>query len=409
MQNLPYDNGEIRRLTPSVAAKPLCVLLVDPSLYTAPYDAALTEGLVSAGVTPTWATRPIRAGDRQEIPAEYVDDFFYKRSDDGGESRWRNVRKGLEHFQGLVSLVSKVFQHKAKVVHIQWVVLPLFDALAIGVIRLFRPVVLTVHDTIPFNGERMSHLKRMGFHLPLRLANHLISHTVTGRQHLISAGIPAEKISVIAHGPLKLHHPVAPLAADHGGDVAVPDGRPYNMVLFGEVKPYKGLDLLVEAVGLLAPDVQSRVRITVAGRPRMDLTGIHKRIAELGIDDCFRFDLRRLSEQDMADLFSQADCFLFPYRQIDASGVYFLVKSLGRWLIASKVGVFAEQMDGTDDGQLVPSGDVVALAEALHHAAVNRPQARPMDSKDSWESIGTQTRGLYEQLLPDNKTVQVLR
>jgi uncharacterized MnhB-related membrane protein len=39
------------------AAPSLSALLVDPSLFTAPYDAALTEGLVGAGVEPTWSTR----------------------------------------------------------------------------------------------------------------------------------------------------------------------------------------------------------------------------------------------------------------------------------------------------------------------------------------------------------------
>ena len=32
---------------------PLRVLLVDPSLFTAPYDAALTRGLLEAGVEPS--------------------------------------------------------------------------------------------------------------------------------------------------------------------------------------------------------------------------------------------------------------------------------------------------------------------------------------------------------------------
>ena len=45
--------------------KPIEALLVDPSLFTAPYDAALTSGLVAAGVDPMWATRPQRRNDRQ--------------------------------------------------------------------------------------------------------------------------------------------------------------------------------------------------------------------------------------------------------------------------------------------------------------------------------------------------------
>jgi glycosyltransferase involved in cell wall biosynthesis len=382
---------------------PIKVLLVDPSLFTAPYDAALTEGLLEAGVAPMWAVRPIRAGDRQEIPARYVDDFFYRRTDSAHASGWRAAAKGLAHLGGLAALVARVFKHQADVVHVQWLVLPLFDALAIAVIRLFKPVVLTVHDSVPFNGERMSLLKRMGFHLPLRLANRLITHTQTGREHLIGVGVPAAKIRVIAHGPLKLAQPVAarPATAD--------PMAPYNVVLFGEIKPYKGLDVLVEAVGALPSAIQDRLRIRVAGRPRMDLADIQRRSAELGVSRCFSFDLRRISEEEMAQLFSEADCFVFPYRQIDASGVYFLVKALGRWLIASKVGVFAEQMDGTDDGRLVTSGDVSELAAALQEAVERRPQPRAMANKDSWESIGYQTRQLYEELLVRTAPVEMPR
>lgn len=381
----------------------LKVLLVDPSLYTAPYDAALTAGLISAGVQPVWAVRPVRGGDRQEIPAQCVDDFFYRASDGAGESRWRSVYKGLDHLVGLARLVGRAFRHRADVVHFQWTVLPLFDAVAIAVLRLFKPVVLTVHDTVPFNGETMSALKRLGFHLPVRLAHRLITHTETGRAQLMAAGVPAAKISVVPHGPLTMPDPVALVRR------ATDAAPPYNVVLFGEIKPYKGLDVLVEAVGLLPPAAQDRLKVYVSGRPRMELDDIQRRITELGIERCFTLDLRRLSEQDMAELFSAADCFVFPYRQIDASGVYFLVKGLGRWLIASKVGVFAEQLRGTDDGRLVPSGDAAALAGALREAVEEWPQARPMASRDSWESIGAQTRGLYEALLAKTPGVEAPR
>ena len=379
------------------------VLLVDPSLFTAPYDAALTEGLVGAGVSPMWAVRPVRPGDRQEIPPQYVDDFFYRRTDSAHASGWRAAVKGLAHLGGLVALLARVFKYRVDVVHVQWLVLPLFDALAIGVIRLFKPVVLTVHDSVPFNGERMSFFKRMGFHLPLRLAHRLITHTQNGRDQLIAVGVPAAKIRVVPHGPLRIAYPIAARPADPG------PGALYKVVLFGEVKPYKGLDVLVEAVGALPAAVQSRLRIFVAGRPRMDLADIQRRIAELNIEHCFAFDLRRISEEEMAQLFSQADCFVFPYRQIDASGVYFLVKALGRWLIASRVGVFAEQMEGTDDGRLIASGDARELAAALHDAVERRPVPRAMDSKDSWEGIGHQTRALYEELLGRAVPVDAVR
>src|SRR2546423_15084634 len=85
------------------AGAPLHALLVGPSLFPGPYDAALTEGLVAAGVAPIWAIRPTRDGDRQEIGTDYVDPFFYRRVD-GMTSLPRPLRtaaKGLAHALGL--------------------------------------------------------------------------------------------------------------------------------------------------------------------------------------------------------------------------------------------------------------------------------------------------------------------
>jgi hypothetical protein len=135
----------------------LKVLLVDPSLFTAPYDAALTEGLVAAGVEPLWATRPTRQGDRQEIPIERTSPFFYRRVDEAGwlPSKLKPVAKGAAHLAGLVKLLWMVWARKPDVVHVQWVVVPPLDALAMLLISRRCALVLTVHDTVPFNGERL--------------------------------------------------------------------------------------------------------------------------------------------------------------------------------------------------------------------------------------------------------------
>jgi glycosyltransferase involved in cell wall biosynthesis len=170
------------------------------------------------------------------------------------------------------------------------------------------------------------------------------------------------------------------------------------MVLFGEIKPYKGLDILIEAVAALAPGLRRQLRVVVAGRPRMDVAPLLARIVSLGLSGQFDLRLRRLTEAEMGALFGEADGFVFPYRQIDASGVYHLVKPLAKWLIASRVGVFAEEMDGESQGTLVPPEDVAALSQALQHAIEARPRGRRMRvSEASWSDIGRATRSLYER------------
>ncbi len=366
------------------------VTLVDPSLYTAPYDAALTQGLLAAGVRPRWITRPVRRGDRAELAPELTDAFFYRRTDEADwlPARLRAIAKGCAHIAGTAKLIWKIRSARPDVVHVQWVVVPLVDIAAMTLIRRWCPLILTVHDTVAYNGQRMSWLQRLGQGLPIRLAHRVIVHTASGRDRLRRDGVPDERISVIPHGPLRAALPAQPLAAR--------DPR-WTLVLFGELKPYKGLDVLIEAVAALPAPVRQQLRVIVAGRPRMPTEPLVARIAALGVVAQFDLRLRRLADDEVAVLLAEADAFVFPYRQVDASGVYYLVKSLGKWLIASRVGVFAEDMIGEARGALVPPGDVPALARALEHAIVERPRGNAAGADKSWSEIGRDTRALYER------------
>lgn len=366
------------------------VTLVDASLYTAPYDAALTRGLLSAGAQPMWMVRPTRAGDVQEIPAERSDPFFYRRVDG---ARWmpralRPLVKGCAHVAGTVRMLWKIRRTRPDAVHVQWVVVPLVDAAAMALIRRWCPLVFTVHDTVAYNGQKLSWLQRFGHELAPRLAHQVVVHTQRARQALLDRGLPAERTNVIPHGPLALSVTVAPSAKR--------DPR-WTVVLFGEIKPYKGADLLIEAVGTLPAALRSELRVVIAGRPRMDVEPLARRIAALGLRTQCELRLGRLTEDEMAALFAEADTFVFPYRQIDASGVYALVKPLGKWMIASRVGVFAEEEGFEARGTLVPPQDVPALAAALRHAIEARPRGKGVDYDESWCNIGRATVALYQK------------
>jgi glycosyltransferase involved in cell wall biosynthesis len=377
---------------------PIRALLVDPSLFTAPYDAALTEGLVAAGVQPTWAIRPTRDGDRQEIAPEYVDDFFYRRVDGMTylPGPLRALAKGVAHALGLAQLVMRVVVKRPDVVHFQWLVVPPLDALAIRLIALRCPVVFTVHDTVPFNGDHLSMLQKLVLDLPIRLSDRVIVHTEAGRERLRARGVPDEKLAVIPHGPLRLHV-AAPAPAPA---VTAPAAGRVTFVAFGEIKRYKGPDLLIEAVALLPPGLRARARFIIAGRPRMDLAPLLARAADLRLQDSLEIWPRRLTEAEMGDLFGQTDCFVFPYRQIDASGVYFLTKSFGKWIIASRVGVFAEDVKDGVQGQLVAPEDPQALAAAIAAAIRERPAPRASSPTSAWLEIGHATRDVYRQARP---------
>ncbi len=373
-----------------LADAPLSVRLVDPSLFTAPYDGALTIGLQAAGVQLRWAVRPLRPGDVAELPADCVDDWFYRRAErlERLPGRLRALAKGVEHAWGMAQLYWRVRTENPDVVHLQWVVLPLLDVPVLARLKRHAALVITVHDTVPFNGERISRLQVAGFDRPLHLADALIVHTRGARETLIARGLPAERIHVVPHGPLALRcQPTASIG---------PRDPRTTVVAFGEIKPYKGVDVLLDALGQLDVAVRQRLRVIVAGRPRMPMQGLLDQTRRLGLESVVDYRLKRLSDQEVADLFDEADAFVFPYRQIDASGVYYLSLQTGKPLIASRVGVFAEGLACVEGHHLVPTADPKALAMVLEGLTGARP--RPLvdvPEAAGWEQIGRRTAIVY--------------
>lgn len=314
--------------------------------------------------------------------------FFYPLTD--GPARrtgapWR-LLKGVEHVAGLRRLAREA--RGFDVVHFQWAALPLLDARAARRMRRERPLVLTVHDIKPFNGKQAG-VQARGYAAMLEIADRLIVHTEEGRDALRERGLPAERIRIVPHGLLPLSPaPPEPRPAD---------GR-WRVVLFGRLQAYKGADLLIEALGRIAPSVRARLDVVIAGEAQIPLEPLRNRAAALALGAALDLRPGRLPESAMAALLRSADAFVFPYRSIDASGVLHLVAGLDRWLIASDLGAF-RQMIGAPSGALVPPGDPDALAAAIVRSIGQRPAARPATGHTSWAEIGAMTRAVYAEAI----------
>jgi succinoglycan biosynthesis protein ExoA len=381
------------------AAGAIKALLVDPSRFTVPYDAQLSAGLAQAEVVPIWATRPLRKGEHEEFPPQQRFEIFYRRFDKAEflPRVLRKPAKAVAHLAGLIRVILLSGQSGADVIHFQWMLLPLFDAIAIFFLRIRRPVFVTVHDSVPFNGDRLTAPQSFAIDLPLRLATGVIVHTIRARDLLVRRGINAGKIAVVPHGPLPLTG-VVPVPAPERGT----DGR-WTFLLFGQIKPYKGLDILIEALGTIPPGLRQKARVIVAGVPRMELSGILGRAEELKLSGMLDLRLAYQTNEELNALLVQSDCFVFPYRQIDASGAYYLAQSLGKWVIASRVGVFEDEVLEGANGRLVTPEDPAELSGALVEAIQNKPEIAVSSRPKGWPAIGQATAAFYRSFLPQNE------
>jgi glycosyltransferase involved in cell wall biosynthesis len=368
-------------------------LLVDPSLFIAPYDAALSAGLTEAGVTPHWATRALRPNEEAELPHDAIRMHFYRLTDGRQPLRGRLSKyvKGAEHVLDMLRLERLARDYD--VVHMQFAVLPMLDVHMMRRIRRHRPVILTVHDTTPFNGAEVSGLQVRGLDASFHAADALIVHTDGARRALSARGIPDAKISVIPHGPMTLKDKPAPVHDKRSGR--------WRIVLFGRLQPYKGIDMLIDALASLPLDQRERLEVIVAGEPLMPMEPLTDRAAQAGLSaPTLQFRIGRLSGQEMADLLGSADTFVLPYRAIEASGVLFLIASMRKWIVASALGAFVDALgqDGVSCGTLVEPGRADMLADALIDSIGREPGASDLSWAPPWHEIGERTASLYRRL-----------
>jgi glycosyltransferase involved in cell wall biosynthesis len=306
--------------------------------------------------------------------------------------------KGIEHVFSMAALFRLLRRARPDVIHFQWLPLPLVDYPFIRRLRRIAPLVLTVHDTDPFNGNPAAQLQRRGVTSSYAAFDRLIVHTTQGRARLVREGVAEERLAVLPHGLLGAS------AGNQRHYTAGAQQRPLTFLLFGKIKPYKGLDLLVEAFGRIAPDLAAGARLRVVGKPYMDLGPIEARIKQLGLDGKVVIEPGFIRDEDIPELFDQSTVAVFPYREIEASGVLALAIAHGRPILASRIGGFAETVADSVHGLLVEPGDVAALSAAMSRfladqaftAACGRAVQRLSNEIPSWQEIARLTVEVYQ-------------
>ena len=384
------------------------IALIDPSLFTWPYDAELALALAKAGHEVRIYGKPPRAADTG--PAlELLEPHFYRKLELPLAQRLpRPVFlgiKGLSHTVGMARLVAELRAFRPDVIHFQWTPLPLVDRMYLPVLRRIAKLVLTVHDSAPFNGAPRSALQMAGAIKILSDFDRLIVHTQAAAERLSNYGLSPERIRRIAHGPLEGSSVVVPRrerTAANGAD------RPVDILLFGRIKPYKGADVLLHAAAAMRREVLEKARIHIVGQPFMDLAPLHTIVHDAGIGAHVLIEPRFVSDAEVGELLAAADIVALPYRDIDASGVLMTAISAGVPIVATRVGLFAELLEDGKHGRIIAVNDHLALARALEEL-VQDPELRGRigrqvralrDALPTWSSIAEDTANLYLELAP---------
>ena len=380
------------------------VVGLDPSCLNRFYTHCLSEALVSHGCDVDVVMSEFLYLDQLSKGSYRQRHHFYERTTQfyGRRPRGflRNYMKGIEHIFDMLSLPSLLKTLQPDVIHYQQAPLPLIDRWFIRRLRAIAPVVSTVHNTTPFHGEHR--FRQMGFFSFLSEFDHLIVHTEYSRKHLLERlGNSAPAISVIPGGMYDHYENLADLEISE--PVATEE---QNILFFGNVSHYKGLDILIKAFAELPAAQIQRSRLLVCGNPQIDMTHLRTLASDLGVKSRIEWDLRFIPEEEIHSIFERATVLALPYRHIDRSGVFATVVKYGLPLVASRIGAFPEMIQDGVHGYLVEPEDPSALAAALSSVLADPKHAHKMggavrelaDDWPSWESIAKSTIRLYEEV-----------
>lgn len=135
-------------------------------------------------------------------------------------------------------------------------------------------------------------------------------------------------------------------------------------VFAGLIRPYKGVDLAIEAVDAL--DAESPWRLHVAGEPWGGLADdLRRRHGALRHPERVSFEFVWTSESRLAELLAAADLAVLPYRAGSQSAMAPMALAAGTPLLTTAVGGLPELVDHDRCGLVVEPGSSRALARAL--------------------------------------------
>jgi D-inositol-3-phosphate glycosyltransferase len=241
-----------------------------------------------------------------------------------------------------------------------FVLAPCLGWLARALRKAGKPVVVIAHNVEDHDG---SALKSAISRFQLNQATAFVAHN----QAL------AEGLARVAPGRPALVHP-HPIF-EHYPDPTEPAARSEatELLFFGLVRPYKGLDIAVRALALTRRDM----RLRIVGEFWDGLDETRALISSLNLDQRVEITPRYVSDAEAANYFAACDAVVLPYRTVSGSGVVPLAYRYGKPAVVTDLPGLAEVVRPGETGWVAPKEDPAALA-ALLDAQVSPEAAAAM-------------------------------
>ena len=196
-----------------------------------------------------------------------------------------------------------------------------------------------------------------------------LSKCILGRADSLIVHSEGEKAEILKFNPaatIKKHF--LPLF-EYEAHAVIRHDQQLHLLFFGFVRSYKGLDILLKAIGMLKrPDIV----LKIVGEFWDDKNKYITLIQNLKISNQVEIIDHYVPDDELSQFFSWADLVVLPYKNTKTSGIIATAYSFRKPVLATNVGGFNEVIEDQCTGRLVPPDNPAAFADGITWFLNNR-------------------------------------
>lgn len=380
-----------------------------------PYAFGLAMALNSQGVD-----LDIIGGDEIDSPEMHTTPQLRFLNFRGSQKQANFAAKLLKLLDYYAKLIRYAARSQPRVLHILWNnKIEFFDR---TILMLYykvmgKRIALTAHNVNQARRDaKDTLLNRMTLKIQYQLCDHIFVHTRKMKDELCQEFDVAEKSVTVIRHPVNNAFPDTDLTpAEAKRRLGLRDDEK-ALLFFGRIRPYKGIEYLLDAFRLLSANKRANYRLIIAGEPKK---GSEEYLREIEQSVRRDFDqgqvilrIQFIPDEEMEVYLKAADVLVLPYKEIFQSGVLFLAYSFGLPVVATDVGSFREEIVEGSTGFLCQPGDPAELAKAVEtyfasdlfkNLTVRRSELKDYaNATHSWDAVAELTRKAYTEMLGRN-------
>jgi D-inositol-3-phosphate glycosyltransferase len=385
-------------------------LVIDACQFSANYNYCLLDALAKKGEKIVYATTKFAHEHIPDPPDVTVFRCFFFLARLAGyvtsSGAVRRFLRAVEYPLNLFFLLAYVLIKRIKVVHFIWIVSPALDHRLMRLLQFAGcNVIYTAHNPFPHEPKAGDIRKYCRIY---RKVDHVIALTQYTRNEIMAhCGSPAERISVLPHGDYEALFSRYGCNNNLVKEVRQKAGNRKIVAFLGHIRPYKGLEVFVEAFELIKQRMPDSFFLVAGSVLVGDKKEWEQKLTQSCNSNDLWADIRFVPVEDIKAYLSVIDVLVQPYISASQSGNTVMAYAAGVPVVSTNVGGLTEMTEDGKTGHVIAPGDPRAIADAVtrcfendNYEKMSQNARRTAAKRFNWEKIAEQTAAVYRQLVP---------